>query len=143
MGADLSFEQVLATLRRETTPRDLLLTTPFTRDHTGQSFTARESLARITAASAAPTYTPMSIEVGQDRWRAASTPASSTADDGSPRHRHPARASAGGSALETFSWVAYQFDYQQLVRWGVDASRLPAAAVIVGQPRSFYTENQR
>ena len=64
-GRELSFDQVLATLRRETTPRDLLLTTPFTRDHTGQSFTARESLARIAAASAAPTYSPMSTEVGQ------------------------------------------------------------------------------
>ena len=84
---------------RETTSRDLLLTTPFTRDHTGQSFTARESLARITAASAAPTYTPMSIEGGpgtggerrQRRLRA-------RPDDGATRHGRPARASTGGSA---------------------------------------------
>ena len=64
-GRELTLEQVLAALRRDTTPRDLLVTTPFTRDHTGQSFIARESLARIAAASAAPTYSPMSIEVGQ------------------------------------------------------------------------------
>ena len=44
--------------------------------------------------------------------------------------------------IETFSWVAYQFDYRQLARWGIDESRLPAAAVIVGRPRSFYGENQ-
>ena len=143
MGGICSFEQVLATLRRETTPRDLLLTTPFTRDHTGQSFTARESLARITAASAAPTYTPMSIEVGQGQVASGvnagfehglTTARLATAI---LRGRRPAEV-----PLETFSWVAYQFDYQQLVRWGVDASRLPAAAVIVGQPRSFYTENK-
>ena len=142
-GRDLSLDQVLATLRRETTPHDLLLTTPFTRDHTGQSFTARESLTRITAASAAPTYTPMSIEVGQGQVASGvnagfehglTTARLATAI---LRGRRPAEV-----PLERFSWVAYQFDYQQLVRWGVDASRLPAAAVIVGQPRSFYTENK-
>ena len=142
-GLELSLEQVLATLRRDTTPRDLLLTTPFTRDHTGQSFTARESLARITSASAAPTYTPMSIEVGQGQVASGinagfehglTTARLATAV---LRGRRPAEV-----PIETFSWVAYQFDYRQLVRWGIDTSQLPAAAVVVGRPRSFYSENQ-
>ena len=63
----------------DTTPRDLLLTTPFTRDHTGQSFTARDSLARIAAASAAPAYSRWRRKWARGWWRAASTPASSTA----------------------------------------------------------------
>ena len=44
--------------------------------------------------------------------------------------------------VETFSRVAYQFDYWQLARYGIDESRLPAATVIIGRPRSFYGENQ-
>ena len=64
-GSELTFDQVLARLRRETTARDLLLTTPFTRDHTGQSFNARDSLAQISTASAAPAYSSMATEVGQ------------------------------------------------------------------------------
>jgi signal transduction histidine kinase/ActR/RegA family two-component response regulator len=142
-GRDLSLEQVLATLRRDTTPHDLLLTTPFTRDHTGQSYAARESLARITAASAGPTYTPMSIEVGQGQ-------VASGVNAGFQHGLTTARLAAGvlhgrrpaDVPVETFSWVAYQFDYRQLVRWGIDQSQLPATTVIVGQPRSFYGENQ-
>jgi signal transduction histidine kinase/ActR/RegA family two-component response regulator len=142
-GRELSLEEVLAALRRDTTPRDLVLTTPFTRDHTGQSYTARESLARITSASAAPTYTPMSIEVGQGQVasgvNAGFEHGLTTARLASAilRGRRPAEV-----PIERFSWVAYQFDYRQLVRWGIDASRLPAAAVVVGRPRSFYTENR-
>jgi signal transduction histidine kinase/ActR/RegA family two-component response regulator len=44
--------------------------------------------------------------------------------------------------IESFSRVAYQFDYQQLVRYGVDEAKLPRTAMVIGRPRSFYRENQ-
>jgi signal transduction histidine kinase/CheY-like chemotaxis protein len=142
-GRELSFEQVLASLRRDTTPQDLLLTTPFTRDHTGQSYTPRESLARLAAASAAPTYTPMSIEVGQGQ---VASGINAGFEHGITTARLAAAVLRGRAPaavpIETFSWVAYQFDYQQLVRWGIDESRLPVATVIVGRPRSFYRDNR-
>jgi two-component system cell cycle sensor histidine kinase/response regulator CckA len=142
-GREMTLDQIVAALRRDTTPRDLLVTTPFTRDHTGQSFTARESLARIAAASAAPAYSPMSIEVGQGLM-------ASGVNAGYEHGLTTARLTTAvlhGRApadvpIETFSWVAYQFDYRQLARYGIDESRLPAATVIVGRPRSFYRENR-
>ena len=116
-GREMTLDQILATLKRDTTARDLLVTTPFTRDHTGQSFTARESLSRIAAASAAPAYSPMSIEVGQGVM-------ASGVNAGYEHGLTTARLTAAvlhgrGPAdvpIETFSWVAYQFDYWQLAR---------------------------
>ena len=142
-GREMTLDQILATLKRDTTARDLLVTTPFTRDHTGQSFTARESLSRIAAASAAPAYSPMSIEVGQGVM-------ASGVNAGYEHGLTTARLTAAvlhgrGPAdvpIETFSWVAYQFDYWQLAKYGIDESRLPAATVIIGRPRSFYRENR-
>ena len=142
-GRELSFDQVLAKLRTETTSRDLLLTTPFTLDHTGQSFPGGDSLARIAAASAAPAYGSMATEVGQGLMASGVNSGFehglTTARLTMPvlRGRPPA-----DIRVETFSRIAYQFDYRQLARYGIDESRLPMAAVIVGRPRSFYGENQ-
>jgi len=142
-GRELTLADVEARLRRETTPHDLLVTTPFTHDHTGQSYTARESLTRIAGASAAPTYSPMAIDLGQGvmasgvnaGYEHGLTTARLTL---AVLHgRHPAEV-----PIETFSWVAYQFDYAQMARFGIDDARLPKLAVIVGQPRSFYREHR-
>jgi signal transduction histidine kinase/ActR/RegA family two-component response regulator len=142
-GRELSFDQVLARLRTETTSSDLLLTTPFTLDHTGRSFTARDSLTQITAASAAPGYSSMANEVGQGLMASG---VNSGFEHGLTtarltmavlRGRRPA-----DIRVENFSRIAYQFDHRQLARYGIDESRLPPAAVIVGRPRSFYGENQ-
>jgi signal transduction histidine kinase/CheY-like chemotaxis protein len=142
-GAVLSLEEILARLRRETTRDDLLMTTPFTRDHTGQSFRPRESITRIAAASAAPAYSPMTTEVGQGLVAAginagfehglSTARLTSAVLRGRPTSDIP---------IETFSRIAYQFDYSQLTRFDIDQARLPRTAVIVGQPRSFYRENQ-
>ena len=142
-GRELSFEEILSRLRDDTTPRDLLLASPFTRDHTGHSFPARESLAQIAAASAAPAYSSMSSEVGQGL-------VASGVNAGFEHGLTTARlaiAVLGGRPtadvpIESFSPIAYQFDYQQLVHYGIDEARLPKAAIIVGRPRSFYRENQ-
>jgi signal transduction histidine kinase len=142
-GRELTLEQVLAALRRDTTANDLVVTTPFTHDHTGASYMARESLTRIAAASAAPVYSPMSISVGQGVM-------ASGINAGYEHGLTTARLTLAvlhGRApaevpIETFSWVAYQFDYAQMARYGIDDSRLPKLAVIVGQPRSFYREHR-
>jgi signal transduction histidine kinase/CheY-like chemotaxis protein len=142
-GREYTFDQVLAILRRNTTPQDLLLTTPFTRDHSGRSFPARDSLARIASASNAPAYSSMSTEVGQGLIASG---VNSGFEHGLTTARLTLAVLRGrppaGIRVETFSRIAYQFDYRQLVRHGIDESRLPPAAVIVGRPRSFYTENR-
>ena len=142
-GRTYTFDHVLALLRRQTTPQDLLLTTPFTRDHSGQSFPARDSLARIASASNAPTYSSMSTEVGQGLIAGG---VNAGFEHGLTAARLTMAVLRGRSPasirVETFSRIAYQFDYQQLVRYGIDESRLPRGAAIVGRPRSFYTENR-
>ena len=142
-GHDLSLDEIVAALRRDTTPRDLVFTTSFTLDHTGQSYNAREGLARIAAASAAPSYSAMSSEVGQGLLVSGVNEgfqhglATARLALAVLRGRSPAQV-----PIETATWVGYQFDYQQLARFGVDESRLPAAAIVVGRPRSFYRENR-
>jgi signal transduction histidine kinase/ActR/RegA family two-component response regulator len=142
-GRTLSFDQILATLRRDTTRRDLLMTTPFTRDHTGRSFPAHESMTRIAAASAAPTYSPLATAVGQGQ---VASGINAGFEHGLTTARLTLAVLRGRSPadvpIESFSPIGYQFDYQQLVRHGVDDSRLPPAAVVIGRPRSFYRENR-
>ena len=142
-GHDLSLDEIVAALRRDTTPGDLVFTTSFTLDHTGQPYNAREALARIAAASAAPSYSAMSSEVGQGLLVSGVNEgfqhglATARLALAVLRGRSPAQV-----PIETATWVGYQFDYQQLARFGVDESRLPAAAIVVGRPRSFYRENR-
>ncbi|MEO5822806.1 MAG: ATP-binding protein [Vicinamibacteraceae bacterium] len=142
-GSAMNFDEVLATLRRSTTAQDLLLTTPFTRDYTGRSFQARDSLSRIAAASAAPAYSSMSTEVGQGLMASG---VNAGYEHGLTTARLTMAVLRGRPPadirIEHFSRIAYQFDYQQLARYGIDESRLPPAAVIVGRPRSFYAENR-
>jgi signal transduction histidine kinase len=142
-GRELSFDEVLARLRRDTTPRDLVMTTPFTRDHLGRSFPARESLSRIAAASAAPVYSSLSPEVGQGLVASGINSgyehglATARLTMAVLRGRRPA-----DIPVESFSRIAYQFDHPQLARFGIDEARLPKTAIIVGRPRSFYRENR-
>jgi two-component system cell cycle sensor histidine kinase/response regulator CckA len=142
-GHDLSLDEIVAALRRDTTPRDLVFTTSFTLDRAGQSYNAREGLARIAAASAAPSYSAMSSEVGQGLLVSGVNEgfqhglATARLALAVLRGRSPAQV-----PIETATWVGFQFDYQQLARFGVDESRLPAAAIVVGRPRSFYRDNR-
>jgi signal transduction histidine kinase len=142
-GHELSFDDVLQKLRAETTADDLVLTTPFTFDHTGQSYPARESLARIAAASAAPTYSPMATEVGQGLMASG---VNAGYEHGLTTARLTLAVLRGRRPIdvpiETFSRIAYQFDYRQLGRFHIDESALPLSAIIVGQPRSFYREHK-
>jgi signal transduction histidine kinase/ActR/RegA family two-component response regulator len=142
-GRVLTLDQVLTTLRRDTTARDLVMTTPFTRDHSGRSFPARESVAQIAAASTAPTYGPLATGVGQglvaSGINAGFEHGLTTARLAMAvlRGRPPAEV-----PIESFNRIGYQFDYRQLIRYGVADSQLPTAALVVGRPRSFYGENR-
>ncbi len=142
-GQQKSFEEILATLRKDTSPHDVVVTTPYTRDYTGRSFSARESLARITRASAAPTYSPMATEVGQglvaSGINAGFEHGLATARLAMTILRGRAPADIG---VEAFNRVGYQFDYQQLVRFGIDESRLPPTATVFNRPHSFYRDNR-
>jgi signal transduction histidine kinase/ActR/RegA family two-component response regulator len=142
-GRDLTFDQVLSKLRTDTTSRDLVMTTPFTLDYTGKSFPPRDSLAQIAAASAAPTYGSMATEVGQGLMASG---VNSGYEHGLTTARLTMAVLRGRSPadvrIESFARIAYQFDYKQMERFGIDETRLPLAAIVVGRPRSFYGENQ-
>jgi signal transduction histidine kinase/ActR/RegA family two-component response regulator len=142
-GAALTFDEVLDRLGREATKDDVVLTTPFTRDHTGQSFTARESLARLAAASPAPTYSPMATATGQGL---VASGINAGFEHGLATARLVTAVLRGRSPAEigpeAFNRVGYQFDYQQFARFGIDESRIPPNALILGKPRSFYSENK-
>ncbi len=40
-------------------------------------------------------------------------------------------------------FAKYMFDYNQLVKWGINIDGLPAGSVIVNKPYSFYEQNKR
>jgi signal transduction histidine kinase/CheY-like chemotaxis protein len=142
-GRELTFDQILAKVRQDATARDLLMTTPFTLDYTGRSFVARESTARIAGASAAPAYSPMATEVGLGL---VASGVNAGYEHGLATARLTTAVLRGRPTasipVEVFSRIAYQFDYRQLERYGIDASQLPKSAIIIGKPRSFYVENR-
>jgi two-component system cell cycle sensor histidine kinase/response regulator CckA len=141
-GRKLTLDQILARLRTETTPQDLLMTTPFVLDHSGKAYTARESVAMVTTASKAPAYSAMGTDIGNGL---VASGVNSGFEHGLATARLTSAVLNGRAPqdlpVENFTRVAYQFDHQQLVRYGIDAAKLPRSAVIVGQPRSFYREN--
>ena len=139
-GRVLSLDEILARLRAETTPRDLLMTTPFVLDHTGRAYP--RSLPLITAASKAPAYSQMSTDIGQGL---VASGVNAGFEHGLATARLTAAVLHGREPrdvpVENFARVSYQFDYPQLARYGIDEARLPKTAVVLGRPRSFYGEN--
>jgi signal transduction histidine kinase len=142
-GRTMTFDAVLATLGRDATRSDVVLTTPFTRDYTGHSFPAAESLARLAAASPAPTYSPMATGTGQGL---VASGINAGFEHGLTTARIATSVLRGRAPSEirseSFNRVGYQFDYRQFARFGIDESHIPPHAAIVGRPRSFYTENR-
>ena len=143
-GRELSLEQVLATLRaRHDAARPAADHAVHARSHGPVVHGARISGTDRRGLGGADLHADVDRggpgtggERRQRRLRA-------RPDDGATRHcRCCADVDRRTCRVETFSRVAYQFDYRQLARCGIDESRLPAAAVIVGRPRSFYGENQ-
>jgi signal transduction histidine kinase len=121
-----------------------VLTTSFTLDYLGASYAPRETVARIARASAGPVYSPLVSDPGQGlvAW---------SPNGGFEHGRVAARlagAVLGGGRpadlpVESHVWKSFHFDYQQLQRFGVDDARLPADAVVIGRPASFYRDNRR
>ena len=140
-GAKLSLDEIVEALAT-TRSNDAVMTTAFTRDHTGQFFPRNEALARIAAASAAPVYSTGVSHLGQGLL----------AGSENAGYRHAQRAASkliavlGGTApaaipRETDGSPRFVIDYAQAVRWGIPESRLPATAIVVNRPASFYQSN--
>jgi len=141
-GGQVSLEQIVEALST-TTSNDAVMTTAFSRDHTGRFFPRDEALARIAAASAAPVYSTGVSALGQGLLAGS--------ENAGVRHAERAArklvAVLGGTApaaipREIDGSPRFVIDYAQAVRWDIPESRLPATAVVVNRPASFYQNNR-
>jgi len=141
-GAQLSLQQIVEALST-TTSEDAVMTTAFSRDGTGHFFARDEALARIAAASAAPVYSTGVSSLGQGLL----------AGSENAGFRHAARAARKLIAVlhgiapaaiprEADGSPRFVIDYAQAMRWHIPESSLPATAVVVNRPASFYRDNR-
>ena len=137
-GARMSIEQIVEKLR-ETSEADAIVTTAFSRDLSGRYFTPDEALSQIAAAASAPVYSASVSQLGQGLL----------AGSENQGLRHSQRAarmvvailngrSPGNVPREKDDSPRFVIDYAQAVRWDIPESRLPANAVFVNRPESYY-----
>jgi signal transduction histidine kinase/ActR/RegA family two-component response regulator len=141
-GANIPLEEILAALAR-TTPTDAIITTSFTRDHTGRYFPAHEAILRILSTARGPVLSESACHVRQGilacaeniglhhGTRGAEMAAAVLA--GTPPESIPIESAEGGRVV---------IDYREVQRWGIDSRRLPADAVVIHGPSSFYQANK-
>ena len=141
-GSRMSLEEILEALGR-TSPTDVIIPTGFTRDYTGRYFPGQEALQRILATAHGPVVSESACEVRHGILacaenignlhgaRGAELAAKVLA--GTPPESLPIE-SAGGARISV--------DYREMRRWGIDPRRLPADAVVLYGPSSFYEANK-
>ena len=140
-GAQLSLQQIVDAL--STTSYDAVMTTAFSRDHTGHFFAREEALAQIAAASSAPVYSTGVSGLGQGLL----------AGSENAGLRHATRAARKLIAIlrgtapaaiprEADGSPRFVIDHAQAMRWHIPASSLPDTAVVINRPASFYQGNR-
>jgi signal transduction histidine kinase/ActR/RegA family two-component response regulator len=141
-GARLSLQQILDRLTTSG-PTDVVLTTAFTRDVTGNYYAHGAALAQIAAASRGPSFSAAVSELGQGLL----------AGSENAGIRHATRAarmvvgvlegrSPESIPREDDASPPFVIDHAQAVRWGIALDRLPADAVVVNRVVSFYEANR-
>jgi len=135
---DLDMAEVQAQVK--TLPADsLILWLVFNRDASGQFFTYEESLARISSVVTVPIYGMADFYLGGGIVGGKLT---------SGFHQGEAAASIAqrileGEAVEDVPVVKdspnrYMFDHEQLQRFGLELSALPADSIVINLPDTFY-----
>jgi len=124
----------------QTLPADsLILLLVFNRDASGQFFTYEESLARISSVATVPIYGIWDFYLGGGIVGGKLT---------SGFHQGEAAAQIaqrilGGEAVEDIPVVKespnrYMFDHEQMQRFGLKTSALPADSIVINSPDTFY-----
>ena len=141
-GAHLSLDEIVEALAT-TTSNDAVMTTAFTRDHTGQFFPRDEALARIAAASAAPVYSTGVSHLGQGLLAGSENAGFRHAQRAARKLVAVLRGTAPAAIpRETDGRPRFVIDYAQAARWSIPESRLPDSAIVVNRPSSFYQSNR-
>jgi signal transduction histidine kinase/CheY-like chemotaxis protein len=141
-GAHETLEQILDALH-DTTPDDAILTTSFTRDRTGRYFPPHEAILRLISRARGPVFSESVCYVRQGIL--------ACAENVGVRHgargAEMAAAVLAGTppdkiAIESADGARIVVDYREVERWGIDKRRLPADALIIHAPSSFYEANK-
>lgn len=135
---DLDMAEIQAQV--QTLPADsLILLLVFNRDASGQFFTYEESLARISSVATVPIYGIGDFYLGGGIVGGKLT---SGFHQGEAAARIAQRI-LGGEGVEEIPVVRkspnrYMFDYEQLQRFGLELSALPADSIVINLPDTFY-----
>jgi signal transduction histidine kinase len=141
-GARLSLQQILDGLATSG-PADVILTTAFTRDVTGNYYANGAALAQIAAAAKGPTFSAAVSQLGQGLL-------AGSENAGALHAGRAARMvvavlegrSPEGIPREEDVTPAFVIDHAQAARWGIASDRLPANAILVNRVVSFYETNR-
>ncbi len=138
-GSHMTLDEIVTALETGTTATDAVITSTFSRDYTNRYFPRGEALGRLVAASRGPVYSPTVSALGQGLLGGSENGAAEHATragrmvvdvlNGVPPEQIP---------IEIDQLLRFVVDRDQMARWKVDASRLPANAVVLNQPTSFY-----
>jgi sigma-B regulation protein RsbU (phosphoserine phosphatase) len=117
----------------------LLLVLVFNRDASGQFFSYEESLSRISSVATVPIYGLWDFYLGSG---IVGGKLASGFHQGEVAARIAQRI-LGGEAAEDIPVVRespnrYMFDYEQLQRFGLEPSSLPADSIVINSPGTFY-----
>jgi signal transduction histidine kinase len=141
-GSRIALEEILAALGK-TTRSDAIVTTMFTRDHTGRYFPPQEAILRILASANGPVFSESACDLGQGVLACVLNMGVRHGERGAQK---AAAVLAGRSPatipIESSSGARVVIDYREQHRWGIDARRLPADAEVVHAPGSFYEANK-
>ncbi|MGH9631307.1 MAG: ATP-binding protein, partial [Bryobacteraceae bacterium] len=139
---NLTLEQIgreLGTLSGDS----LVIFGPFSQDAAGRQLTIEESTRFVCERSSAPVFALSrntlglgviggKLSDGYQQGIAAGRMASAALNG----------KSVGGLGIQREGANPYMFDYQQLRRWHIRESTLPAGSIVVGKPQSFYAQNK-
>ncbi len=135
---DLDMAEIQAQVK--TLPADsLILLLVVNRDASGQFFTYEESLARISSVATVPIYGLWDFYLGGGIVGGKLT---SGFHQGEAAARIAQRI-LGGEAVEDIPVVRespnrYMFDHEQMQRFGLETSALPADSIVINLPDTFY-----
>jgi signal transduction histidine kinase len=141
-GSRIPLEEILDALGK-TTPTDAILTTSFTRDHTGRYFPPHEAILRILATARGPVLSESACYVKHGILACAENiglhhgtrgaEMAAAVLTGRPPESIP---------IESANGARVAVDYREITRWGIDPRRLPADAIVLHAPSSFYQANK-
>jgi len=139
---DLTMDELREQLR-QLKPGTVILLMTFNRDRSGKVFNYDESIGLIAEVAPVPMYGVWDFYLGngivggmlisgRDQGRMAAEMALKIID-GSPVRSIP---------VVRQSPNRFMFDHRQIARFGIPSDRIPAGALIINKPVSFYTEHK-